>query len=163
MNKRICLTALVLAFVLVATGCAFNHQSLQPQSTAYASEMTTTPFPPEAVYSPTLSTGAISDERPQPLENESPEEGGTISSPLPEDNFVSVRELEVDLSNAETYYGLNLFLSNFSECGLERLNNDATQENMETAVKFAFYHRWWNGGGGGPDGPAGGQARKVET
>lgn len=147
MNKRICLTALVLAFVLVATGCAFNHQSLQPQSTAYASEMTTTPSPPEAVYSPTLSTGAISDERPQPLENEAPEEDGTISSPLPEDDFVSVRELEVDLSNAETYYGLNLFLSNFSECGLERLNNDATQENMETAVKFAFYHRWWNGGG----------------
>lgn len=142
------LASIALALVLVVTGCAprlgTNQQSQAVSAVPSASAIASTPEPAN-VLAP--SAGTVSDVELPPLENEPPEEDETTSSPLSEDDFVSARELEVDLSNAKTYYDLNLFLSNFSECGLERLNNDATQENMETAVRFAFYHRWWNGGG----------------
>lgn len=148
MRKRI--SALLLASITLAavTGCA---QRLETDCQTQTGPSTLAPSAiasvPESAEPPAPSAETVLDAKLPLLQNERPGEDETTSSPLPEDDFVSLRALEVDLSNAKTYYDLNLFLSNFSECGIEKLSNDATQENMETAVRFAFYHRWWNGGG----------------
>lgn len=149
MKKRVVLVLLLaLALMLMVTGCASRPEGeRQPQAVSSVPEVSATVSAPESTSSSAPSAETAADTELPPSENERSEEDKTTSSPLPEDDFVSLRELEVDLSNAKTYYDLNLFLSNFSECGIEKLSNDATQENMETAVRFAFYHRRWNGGG----------------
>lgn len=149
MKKRVAgAVILALALVLAVTGCALRAEvERQSQAVSSAPDISAIGSAPEPTLLPAPSAETVSGTELPPLKNEYSEGDTTISSSLSEDDLVSLRELEVDLSNAKNYYDLNLFLSNFSECGIEKLNNDATQENMETAVRFAFYHRWWNGGG----------------
>lgn len=127
------LLALVLAVGLAGCGEKEKVQHLpSPEVTASLppspSALTQTPAP-----------------MPTPVETETPAPAAEVTpTPEPESTFTSLRTTVVDLSDPKTYYDLNIFLSNFSECHLSRITNDLTPENSGEMAYFAFYHNFWN-------------------
>lgn len=133
MKKKLPIALLIMAAVLGAMGAVL---------------FTCAAYGPASMAVPTPSPARTIAELPPPpmvLVTPTPEPSSEVQPILPpEPSFVSARTLEVDLSDPQTYYDLNLFLSNFSECYIEKMSNQATPENLEVAIQFAFYHNFWN-------------------